>query len=156
MAADLCLAARCDEIARIFQTAGVTDQVLKVAESVPDFYEWRNKDGEALLRLDWSGQGLSGWPVANFFAQPQLQAVLDMRAKSLPTVEVYQGWEVQQIADHDDYVEVTAEQGHAGQAGEWVMEEARRTVRARYLIGADGASFSIPLVLMYFTLYKTK
>ncbi len=102
-----------DEIARIFQSAGVTDQVLKVTESVPDFYEWRNKAGEALLRLDWSGRGLSGWPVANFFAQPQLQVVLDKRVKSLPTVEVNQGWDVQRLADHNDHVELTAEQGHA-------------------------------------------
>jgi flavoprotein hydroxylase len=132
-----------DEIARIFQAAGVTEQVLKVAESVPDFYEWRNKAGEALLRLDWSGQGLSGWPVANFFAQPQLQAVLDERAKSLSTITVNQGWEVQRIVDYDDSVEVTAEQGHASQAGEWVPEEAVRTVRARYLIGADGANSAV-------------
>lgn len=132
-----------DEIARIFQATGVTDQVLKVAESVPDFYEWRNKAGEALLRIDWSARGLSGWPVANFFAQPQLQAVLDKRAKSLPTVEVNQGWEVEQITEYDDHVEVTAEQGHAGQGGEWVAEEAMRTVRARYLIGADGANSTV-------------
>ena len=129
-----------DEIARIFQSAGVTEQVLKVAEPVPDSYEWRNKAGQALLRLDWSGKGVSGWPVANFFAQPQLQAVFDERAKSLPTIEVHQGWEVQHIAEHDDYVEVIAEQGRAGQAGEWVAEEAKKTVRARYLIGADGAN----------------
>ena len=132
-----------DEIARTFQAAGVTDQVLEVAETVPDFYEWRNKAGEALLRLDWSGRGISGWSVANFFAQPQLQNVLDKRAKSLPTVEVNQGWEVQRIAEFDAYVEVTAEQGHASQAGEWIPEEGIRTVRTRYLIGADGANSSV-------------
>ena len=132
-----------DEIARIFQAAGVTEQVLKVAEPVPDFYEWRNKAGQALLRLDWSGMGISGWPVANFFAQPQLQAVFDERVKSLPTIEVKQGWEVQHIAEHDDYVEVTAEQGRAGQAGEWVAEETKKTIRARYLIGADGANSTV-------------
>ena len=132
-----------DEIARIFQAASVTDQVLKVAESVPDFYEWHNKAGDALLRLDWSGTGLSGWSVANFFAQPQLQSVLDERAKSLQTVEVNQGWEVQRIAEHDDSVEVTVKQGHASQAGEWVPEEAIRTVRAHYLIGADGANSAV-------------
>ncbi len=132
-----------DEVARVFQLAGVSDKVQKVAESVPDFYEWRNKVGEALLRIDWSAQGPSGWPVANFFAQPQLQAVLDERAKSLPTVEVNQGWEVERIADHDDHIEVTAEKGRAGQAGEWLPEEATRTVRARYLIGADGANSAV-------------
>ncbi len=132
-----------DEIARIFQGAGVTDEVLKVAESVPDFYEWRNKAGEVLLSLDWSARGSSGWPIANFFAQPELQTVLDKRAKSLPTVDVNQGWEVMQITEHDDYVEVRAEQGHASQAGEWVAEEAMKTVRGRYLIGADGANSTV-------------
>ena len=84
-----------DETARIFQAAGVTDEVLKVTEPIPDFdfYEWRNQAGETLLRLERTGPGRSGWPVANFFAQPQLQAVLDTRAKSLPTVEVNQGSE---------------------------------------------------------------
>ena len=132
-----------DETARIFQAAGETDEVLKVSEPVRGFYEWRNKAGETLLRLERTGPGRSGWPVANFFSQPQLQAVLDTRAKSLPTVEVNQGWEVERIMEHDDSVEVTAQQGHAGQAGEWVPEEAMRTVRARYLIGADGANSTV-------------
>lgn len=132
-----------DETARIFHAAGATDVVLKVSEPVRGFYEWRNKAGETLLRLERTGPGRSGWPVANFFSQPQLQAVLDTRAKSLPTVEVNQGWEVELIMEHDDSVEVTAQQGHAGQAGEWVPEEAMRTVRARYLIGADGANSTV-------------
>ncbi len=132
-----------DEIARIFQVAGLADQVLKVAESVPDAYEWRNKNGEALLRLDWSGRGLSGWPVANFFAQPELQEVFHERLKSLPTVEVNQGWEVQQITEQNDSVEVMAAQGQAGQAGEWIVGEVTRTVHTRYLIGADGANSSV-------------
>ena len=132
-----------DEAARIFQAAGVTDEVLKISEPIGDLYEWRNKDGEILLRLERTGPGRSGWPVANFVAQPQLQAVLDTRAKSLPTVEVNEGWEVERIMEHDDSVEVTAQQGHAGQAGEWVPEEAMRTVRARYLIGADGANSTV-------------
>ena len=106
-----------DETARIFQAAGATDVVLKVSEPVRGFYEWRNKAGETLLRLERTGPARSGWPVANFFSQPQLQGVLDRRAKSLPTVEVHQGWEVERILEHDDSVEVTAQQGHAGQAG---------------------------------------
>ena len=129
-----------DEIARVFQLAGVSEEVREITQRVPDFYEWRNRDGEALLRIDWSADGLSGWPVANFFSQPDLQKVLDERAKSLPTVEVNQGWEVQEVSHHADHVELTVRKGHPGQGGAWVPEEETRTVRARYLIGADGAN----------------
>ncbi len=129
-----------DEIARVFQLAGVSDEVREITQPVPDFYEWRNKDGEVLLRIDWSQQGLSGWPVANFFSQPELQKVLGEKAQSLPTVEVNWGWEAQEISHHDDHVELTVRKGHPGPAGQWIPEEETRTVRTRYLIGADGAN----------------
>ena len=129
-----------DEIARVFQLAGVSDEVREITQRVPDFYEWRNKDDEVLLRLDWSQQGLSGWPVVNFFSQPDLQKVLDEKAKSLSTVEVNRGWEVREISHHDDRVEVTVRKGHPGDAGELIPEGETRTVRARYLVGADGAN----------------
>ena len=129
-----------DEIARVFGLAGVSDEVREITDPVPDFYEWRNKDDEILLRLDWSQQGLSGWPAANFFSQPDLQRVLDEKAKSLPTVEVNQGWEAQDISHHDDRVELTVRKGHPGRGGEWMPEGETRTVRARYLVGADGAN----------------
>ena len=96
--------------------------------------------GEVLLSLDWSADGISGWPVANFFSQPDLQKVFDEKAKSLSTVEVNQGWEVQEISHHADHVDLTVRKGHPGQAGEWIPEEETRTVRARYLIGAGGAN----------------
>ena len=129
-----------DEIARVFGLAGVSDEVRKITDPVPDFYEWRNRDDEILLRLDWSQQGISGWPVANFFSQPDLQKVLDGRARSLPTVEVNNGWEAQEISHHDDHVELTVRKGRPGRGGEWVPDGETRTVRARYLIGADGAN----------------
>lgn len=128
-----------DEIARAFQMAGVSDEVRKITDPVPDFYEWRNRDGDALLRIDWSQQGLSGWPVANFFSQPDLQKVLDEKARSLSTVEVNNGWEAQEISHRDDHVELTVRRGRPGEGGRWVPEDETRTVRARYLIGADGA-----------------
>lgn len=129
-----------DEIARIFQLAGVSEGVQEFTASVPDFYEWRNPDNEILLRLDWSVQGISGWPVANFFSQPGIQKVLDEKAKSLPNVEVNRGWEAHEISHHDDHVELTVRKGHPGEAGKWIPEEETRTIRARYLIGADGAN----------------
>ncbi|MFB9467788.1 FAD-dependent monooxygenase, partial [Streptomyces cinereospinus] len=82
------------EIGRIFQAAGVAGEVRAVTDPVPDFYEWRNAAGEPLVRIDWSGNGPSGWPTASFFCQPQLEAVLARAAESLPTVTVRRGCEV--------------------------------------------------------------
>ncbi|MFB7653437.1 MULTISPECIES: bifunctional 3-(3-hydroxy-phenyl)propionate/3-hydroxycinnamic acid hydroxylase [unclassified Streptomyces] len=117
------------EIGRIFQAAGVAEEVRAVTDPVPDHYEWRNAAGESLVRIDWSGNGPSGWPTASFFCQPQLEAVLAKAAESQPTVTVRRGCEVTDLQLGDDNVRLTTS-GTDG-AGE---------VRARYVIGADGAN----------------
>ena len=115
------------EIGRIFQAAGVGEQVRAVTDPVPDHYEWRNADGAALVRIDWSGTGPSGWPTANFFSQPQLEAVLARAADEQPTVTLHRGCEVVNLEIAEDHVRLTT----TGGPGE---------VRARYVIGADGAN----------------
>ncbi|WP_280242271.1 FAD-dependent oxidoreductase [Nocardia abscessus] len=57
-----------DEIGRVFGSMDLTQQVQAISDPVPDQYEWRNANGEALLRIDWSGIGPNGWPTANFFS----------------------------------------------------------------------------------------
>ena len=117
------------EIGRIFQAAGVGEQVRAVTDPVPDHYEWRNGAGEALVRIDWSGTGPSGWPTANFFSQPQLEAVLAAAAEKTPGVSVRRGCEVVDLEVADDHVRLTT--AGTGGPGE---------VRARYVVGADGAN----------------
>ncbi|MFF3494753.1 bifunctional 3-(3-hydroxy-phenyl)propionate/3-hydroxycinnamic acid hydroxylase [Streptomyces sp. NPDC002795] len=115
-----------DEIGRIFQAAGVGERVRAVTEPVPDHYEWRNRDGDALVRIDWSGNGPSGWPVANFFSQPDLEAVLTAAAAAQPGITLHRGQEVTDLQETDEYVELTTGTGTA--------------FRARYVVGADGAN----------------
>ncbi|MFJ5775175.1 bifunctional 3-(3-hydroxy-phenyl)propionate/3-hydroxycinnamic acid hydroxylase [Streptomyces sp. NPDC093094] len=117
------------EIGRIFQAAGVAEEVRAVTDPVPDSYEWRNAAGEPLVRIDWSGDGISGWPTASFFGQPELEAVLAGAAESLPTVTVRRDCEVTDLEPGDDHVRLTT--GRGAGAGQ---------VRARYVIGADGAN----------------
>lgn len=117
------------EIGRIFQAAGVAEQVRAVTDPVPDHYEWRNAAGEALVRIDWSGTGPSGWPTANFFSQPQLESVLASAAEQVPGVTVRRGREVVDLEIAESHVRLTTE----GPGG---PDE----VRARYVIGADGAN----------------
>jgi len=118
------------EIGRIFAAAGVGPEVEKVSAAVPDSYEWRAADGRTLLKIDWSGLGPSGWPVASFFSQPELEAVLADGVGALPSVEVRRGVEITDLTEHDDHVELAG----VDQAG------TRRSARARYVVGADGAN----------------
>src|SRR5437762_13292374 len=97
------------EVGRILQAAGVADGLLGMTESA-DVYEWRNAAGATLLRFETKTAGRSGWPEANMFPQPELERLLDARARSLPTVEVHRGHEVTGLdgADRTVRLEVAA------------------------------------------------
>lgn len=119
-----------DEIGRLFQSADLASEVKAISERVPDQYEWRNAAGEALLKIDWSLDGQCGWPIANFFSQPELEHVLATAVEAMPTVRLRRGLEVVQLVEHDDHVELTV-------TGRTLNHD---TVRARYVIGCDGAN----------------
>jgi 2-polyprenyl-6-methoxyphenol hydroxylase-like FAD-dependent oxidoreductase len=74
--------------------------------------------------------GLSGWPEANMFAQPDLERALDARARGLASVTVHRGHEVVGLEAGSDDVAVTVAR-HDG---------ARALVRAPFVVGCDGAN----------------
>lgn len=118
------------EIGRIFQAAGVSDQVMAITDPVPDHYEWRNADGESLVRIDWSGTGPSGWPTANFFSQPDLEHELAAAAQAMPSVTVLRGHQVIGLSEQPGHVDIEAR----------TAEMSTRKFQARWVIGADGAN----------------
>jgi 2-polyprenyl-6-methoxyphenol hydroxylase-like FAD-dependent oxidoreductase len=126
------------EVARILQAAGVIDDVSAVAETI-DTYQWRNAQHEMLLELDWRGDGPSGWPVSNMFSQPDLERVIDRHVKRQPTVTVYQGWSASAMTQEADGVRIEMERGEL-KDGKWVGLGERGEVRARWVVGADGAN----------------
>ena len=89
------------EIARIFQGVGITQELAPLIEP-GGVYEWQNARGEILIRFDLSEQSVSGWPTSTMFSQPQLEAILDAKVKSLPAVTVYQGWAAEQVEQSQD------------------------------------------------------
>src|ERR1700758_3722914 len=72
------------EVARILQAAGLGGALPRLSEPA-DVYEWRNAAGATLLRIRSNGVGLSGWPEANMFSQPDLECELDTRVRALPS-----------------------------------------------------------------------
>jgi 2-polyprenyl-6-methoxyphenol hydroxylase-like FAD-dependent oxidoreductase len=121
------------EAARILQACGVGGDLAAISEPA-DVYEWRNADGATLLRLGGAGRGLSGWPRSSMFCQPDLEALLDRRARSLPGVEVRRGVEVTGLTDDGHAVAVRTAGDGAEPGG---------TVRARFVVGCDGANSTV-------------
>lgn len=133
-------AGHCDhEIMRILQSVGGAAEVEAKAWPMTG-YEWFNAEGEVLLRLDWDRDGPSGWHSDYLFYQPDLEEVLDRIVRTQPTVEVSRGWEAVSFVQHDGYVELTVRECGTGQSGPRQPSGTTRTVRARYVIGADGAN----------------
>ncbi|MBX3024142.1 bifunctional 3-(3-hydroxy-phenyl)propionate/3-hydroxycinnamic acid hydroxylase [bacterium] len=118
-----------EEVARIFQAAGIADGFAGLTETA-DWYEWRNGDGQTLLCFRAAPLGRSGWPEANMFPQPELERLLDRRARALPTVAVERGCEVVALAADDAGVTLRARRAD----GETLE------VRARFAVGCDGAN----------------
>ncbi len=116
------------EVARILQAAGLGEALPRLTEPA-DVYEWRNAKGETLLRIGSREAGLSGWPEANMFSQPELERALDARARALPNVAVHRGAEVVDLEARGESVEVTVQ-----------CDDRRREVHARAVVGCDGAN----------------
>lgn len=127
------------EVMRIFQSIGIADAFEQVTTTAEE-YDWFNADGKVLLHLGAGGEGLSGWAADLLMYQPDLEDLLHTAVQSHPSVEVHLGWEAVALTQHDEYVEVTVREGSKGPQGQWIPTGQTRTVRARYLIGVDGAN----------------
>lgn len=117
------------EVARVLQAAGIGDELSRLTEPATS-YEWRNHAGEMLLLLATSRVSYSGWPEANMFSQPDLERLLDVKARSLASVDVQRGREAVGVHSRDDAVQLVL----ADPAGQ------RHEVSARYVVGCDGAN----------------
>jgi 2-polyprenyl-6-methoxyphenol hydroxylase-like FAD-dependent oxidoreductase len=127
-----------DEVARILQTVDIRADTNPIIEPYDDWYEWRNAERQTLLKLDWRGLGPSGWHTANFFAQPDLERELDARVRKHPTVTVRRGLSAVAVDPDADGVTLTVQQ-----TTDATGEAQPETVRARYLVGCDGANSTI-------------
>lgn len=118
------------EVARILRAVGLGEGLDRVSRPAP-LYQWFNADWEELLSIDWSAGSISGGPEVNFVHQPSLEAEFRAEVRTLPNVALNLGWELAHFTDRGDHVEVVLQE----------FEGTRtRTLRTRYLVGADGAN----------------
>jgi flavoprotein hydroxylase len=122
-----------DETARILQACGLGDALPGLSELATS-YEWRNGQGETLLRFETPVEGRQGWPTANMFNQPDLEARLFERIGSMEEVDLL--WSHAAVDVGQDAT------------GAWVeldssVDGSRHRVRASYVVGCDGANSTV-------------
>jgi 2-polyprenyl-6-methoxyphenol hydroxylase-like FAD-dependent oxidoreductase len=127
------------EIMRLLQSLDLADVLAEEMVPVSD-YQWFGADGELLLRFDVDGLARSGWKSDYMFFQPELEAAIDRHACVPAGVTVERGWVAEGLKDSGDHVELTLHQVSQNGPGQIASTDEYRTVRARWLVGADGAN----------------
>ncbi|MBX9665564.1 bifunctional 3-(3-hydroxy-phenyl)propionate/3-hydroxycinnamic acid hydroxylase [Novosphingobium sp.] len=113
---------------RILQEAGAADAVMATCRRASR-YEFRNARGEVLLCFEGSDRiGPGGWPGANMIHQPSVERALRTSLAACPEAAFHGGWELGAFAEDAE-----------GVMAEIATPEGPRTIRTRWLIGADGA-----------------
>ncbi|MGD7003441.1 bifunctional 3-(3-hydroxy-phenyl)propionate/3-hydroxycinnamic acid hydroxylase [Corynebacterium halotolerans] len=126
------------EIARILGYIGIDAENDSAIEHHEDLYSWRNAKGETLMEVDWNSMTESGWRTRYWFYQPELEKRLRDTATALDTVELRCGWHVTALEQDEDSVTL---RGVLTENPEVLNPDAEvQEIRARYVIGADGAN----------------
>ena len=116
-----------DDVLRMFQEIGCVERISHGTFFLP-VYELADK-GKVLLSNDVQTMATHGWPEMTSIYQPVFEEVLDLVAKDLPSVDVFQGEHVVALEQDPDTVSIRTE-----------GEDGPRRFEARYLIGADGGN----------------
>src|SRR5512132_678944 len=127
------------EIMRLLQSLGLAEAV--VGEMVPlSDYHWIGAAGDLLLRFDAPAPARSGWEPDYMFFQPELEAALDALGCAQPGVTVERGWAVEELVDSDTGAQLTVRSVVEEEPGRLALTGEVRTVRAAWVVGADGAN----------------
>ena len=122
------------EIIRQLQGLGLMDDLEPMLDPVigpGKNYEFQDSNFETLLKIDWNRPGLSGWAQMNMFYQPDFEAMMLARLRQSPHVGIHHGQELVALDQCENHV--TLEFADPGNP------QDRTSVKARYVIGADGA-----------------
>jgi len=127
------------EVARILATFGIDSDNDPAIAYHEELYYWKNADLEDLQIVDWKSVSSSGWRVTYWFNQPELEARLLDIASTIESITLIRGWEAISIAQDNAGVSVDLQETQeiVGPNG------SRQSLRAKYLVGCDGANSSV-------------
>jgi 2-polyprenyl-6-methoxyphenol hydroxylase-like FAD-dependent oxidoreductase len=126
------------EIARILGYLGIDSENDDAIEHHTDLYSWRNARGETLMEVDWTSMTDSGWRTRYWFYQPDLERRLREVAAQIDTVEIRTGWNVLDVRQDEESATLLGEVTDNPEIVD--AEKPKEMIRARYVVGADGAN----------------
>ncbi|MEU9475243.1 bifunctional 3-(3-hydroxy-phenyl)propionate/3-hydroxycinnamic acid hydroxylase [Streptomyces sp. NPDC048191] len=117
------------QAARVLAAAGLHTELDAIGEPSPD-YVVVDGSGRTLLRVPLDPGDAFRWPDSTSMYQPRLEAALAGHGARCATLRVLRGQEAFRLTAYDSHVEVGLREAASG---------AHRTVRARWVVGCDGA-----------------
>ena len=126
------------EIMRLLQARGLAGRLAEQMVPLRE-YRWFGADGEELLTLTPEVPAKSGWEPDYLFFQPELERALDGRCAD-DGVAVHRGWAAERISDDEGGATLTVRRHVEEVPGRSTPTEETETVRARWVVGADGAN----------------
>lgn len=124
------------EIARVLATLGIDSENDPAISYHDELYYWKDAQGENLQIVDWQSTSASGWRVRYWFNQPDLEVRLTHIASTLPSVTQHRGWQGVALVQDAEGVNLTLKRNPE----EVGVDGPTRTLRAKYVVGADGAN----------------
>jgi 3-(3-hydroxy-phenyl)propionate hydroxylase len=123
-----------DEALRVYQAAGLVDQVRRDMARA-GVVHYTGVDGRKFAEIAIGGLDFgNGFPPLNYFYQPRLEAELRAGLGRFPNVSLHLGREVTALAQDADGVTLDVTEVGGGE---------RWRVRARYVLGTDGARSTV-------------
>jgi 2-polyprenyl-6-methoxyphenol hydroxylase-like FAD-dependent oxidoreductase len=129
------------ETVRLVQSIGNADEFVKTLWEVRDEYVWVNGRGQLLMLQPAhdTGESISGWYSDYTQWQPNLERAFDDAARA-GGADVYLGWEGVSLQQDLEGVTLTVARTKLQNDGRPATTAEQRIVRARYVVGADGAT----------------
>lgn len=124
------------EIARILAVLGIDSENDPAINYHDELYYWKDAKGENLQIVDWQSTSASGWRVRYWFNQPELETRLAGIAKQYANITEIRGFEAVGLVQDADSATLTLKRT----AAEDPDSTETRTIRAKFVIGADGAN----------------
>jgi 3-(3-hydroxy-phenyl)propionate hydroxylase len=123
-----------DEVFRVLQAAGVADDVLAVSRPMAGLRLLDRRMRTVVEFVRDPDDRPNGWPRGSLFHQPDLEAVLRAAVAREPRVRFEPGVELTGLRQDGDGADAVLQARDRG---------ADRSVRARYVLGCDGANSTV-------------
>lgn len=124
------------EIARILALLGIDSENDAAINYHDELYYWKDANRENLQIVDWQSTSASGWRVRYWFNQPELENRLTGIADKCPTVTQIRGFEASDLVQDASGVTLTLRRNPVEDA----ESTETRVIRAKFVVGADGAN----------------